>query len=635
MSFSNRPWCVLDFETEAIGLRPNAFPPKSVGVALWEEGKKPRYLAYGHPTMNNCTWEQAASVLVALCETHNIITHNGGAFDMVILNEEFGIPWPSPYDWEDTLYLAYLYDPYMQSLALKDIAVRLCKLQPTERDDLKAYILAKVPGAAAKPREWGAHIAKAPGDLVGRYAVADVTMTKAVYDKLRPLLVDNDTPAIRVTEKYRLPMTYNMEPAYYREKKLAPILAESERVGVRVDRVKLGEDLSTYASALARATLALQSLLGFDVEIDSDAQVADALDKLYPDAQWVLTAKGARSTSKANLVKTFGDNDLTRLLIYRASLATCVRTFMVPWLDLSTHDGRLHPRWNQVRGERGGTRTGRLSCDNPNLANVPKEFPKAPEGYPELPFMRVYLIPDEGCMWLRTDAMQQELRALAHFEDAALLDTFKNDPTADMHTVAQGMVKESTGLELTRKEVKTVAFSIMYGAGLGLLADRLGVSDNEASELKSAYLGAIPGILMLQKQLKNLARAGAPFRTIGGRRYFVEPPKSDEYGRFRSFDYKMLNTLIQGSAGDLMKEAIINYHESGTRKGRFMLSVYDEMNASVPIGADFVAEAIVVQRAFAGVSIDVPMLSDSSYGATYGNSEEFPLGMLLPMEEAK
>jgi DNA polymerase-1 len=255
-------------------------------------------------------------------------------------------------------------------------------------------------------------------------------------------------------------------------------------------------------------------------------------------------------------------------------------------------------------------------------------------GYPELPVLRDYLLPDPGCVWMRTDAMQQELRALAHFEDDALLQTFNSDPTADMHTVAQGLIKDATGMSLTRKEVKTIAFSIMYGAGLSLLADRLNVEHGVAERLKGAYLSAIPGILVLQKQLKHLARAGAPFRTIGGRRYFVEPPKADAYGRFKSFDYKMLNTLIQGSAGDLMKEAIINLHENPMGKSRFMLSVYDEMNVSVPTGCDITSEAIAVQKAFANVELDVPMLSDSSWGETYGGSEEHSLGMLLPVREA-
>ena len=629
-----KPWCALDFETKAIGLRPNDFPPKSVGVAIWMEGHEPYYLAYGHKTMNNCTRDEAAAQLAALMQSHRIITHNGGAFDIIILNEEFGFRWPNHEDWEDTLYLAYLHDPYMPSLSLKDIAPRLCNIQPVERDELRDWVMANVPGA--KLKSWGAHISEAPGDLVAPYAVADVTMTKAVYDKLRPMLVDMDTAPVRVTEQYKLPMTFNMEPAYIREKKLAPILAESERIGVRVDRKQLERDLSTYASALAHATIKLHSILGVEVEIDSDAQVADALDKLYPDAEWVMTEKGKRSTSKANLVKTFGDNDLTRLLIYRASLATCVRTFMLPWLELSKHDGRLHPRWNQVRGERGGTRTGRLSCDNPNMGNVPKEFPPAPDSYPELPVLRNYLLPDEDCAWLRTDAMQQELRVLAHFEDDDLLETFNRDPTADMHTVAQKLIELATGMKLTRKEVKTVAFSIMYGAGLGLLADRLDVTTNVAAQLKGAYLAAIPGILILQKQLKTLARGGAPFRTVGGRRYFVEPSREDVDGRFRSYDYKMLNTLIQGSAGDLMKEAIINFHETPHRVGRFMLSVYDEMNVSVPvIGAPpLIDTAMQVQFAFYNVELDVPMLSDSSWGLSYGESETTNLGMLLkPKQE--
>src|SRR6185369_5286044 len=122
-------------------------------------------------------------------------------------------------------------------------------------------------------------------------------------------------------------------------------------------------DLAVSRTTLAVVEGAIRALLNVEtLDIDSDEALADAITNAYPGVMWVLTATGARSTAKANLVKALGERPIVPLLLYRASLATSIRMFMEPWVELARADGRLHPRWNQIRGERGqGARTGRMS----------------------------------------------------------------------------------------------------------------------------------------------------------------------------------------------------------------------------------------------------------------------------------
>ena len=155
--------------------------------------------------------------------------------------------------------------------------------------------------------------------------------------------------------------------------------------------------------------------------------------------------------------------------------------------------------------------------------------------------------------------------------------------------------------------------------GVGKLAIRNDMSVEEATELKNAIMTLYPGLKQMYRDMKVRAKANEPIRTWGGREYYCEPPKIVD-GRFMSFDYKMVNVLIQGSAADCTKEAIIRFQEKVEELGKqdewfLLLNVHDQLTASVP-KKELKAAMEVLRERMESVEFDVPILSEGSVSAT-------------------
>jgi DNA polymerase-1 len=223
-------------------------------------------------------------------------------------------------------------------------------------------------------------------------------------------------------------------------------------------------------------------------------------------------------------------------------------------------------------------------------------------------------------MLVSLDYAAQELRVLGHMEGGTIQQGYIDNPKLDMHQFAAELVSSTIGKPFSRKYAKTVAFSILYGSGLTALAAGLSVTVDQAQEIRTAYLNALPGIATLQSGLKSRARDKRPIRTWGGRVYYCEQPKFVE-GRWRTFDYKLLNYLVQGSSADLTKQALIDYHYT-KQQGRILLTVHDQIVISCP-KASWVVEANILREAMEGQALDAPLIADISYGPNLHNVEDF------------
>lgn len=232
-----------------------------------------------------------------------------------------------------------------------------------------------------------------------------------------------------------------------------------------------------------------------------------------------------------------------------------------------------------------------------------------------MPLVRRYILPDEGQTIVHRDYNQQEFRILAHFEDDGLMRAYQKDPKLDYHTKMKELIAGNTGLNLERRSVKILNFGILYGMGGPLLASKLGVGVNEALALRKAQKATTPGVAALDASLKALGRAGKPIRTWGGRQYYCEPPALVN-GQMRSFEYKLLNYLIQGSAADCTKEALIRYHQHPKRRARMMVTVHDEINVSSACPEE---DGEVLREVMESIEFDVPMLSDMKAGINWGD----------------
>jgi DNA polymerase I-like protein with 3'-5' exonuclease and polymerase domains len=429
-----------------------------------------------------------------------------------------------------------------------------------------------------------------------------------------------------------------MVEAYDRERRLFPSMLDGTKRGIRIDRHTLEHHEKVYTWCHNRAREMLAQSLGCPVEhLDGDDTFADALENSGAVKEWTLTEKSKkRSLSKDNLKIVIPEVKV--LLDYQSALGTCLSTFMRPWLELSAENGRVHPNWNQVkqpRNENGGgngrnnkgTRTGRLSSDSPNFQNVPTEFVTAtgdplpvPTGLHTLPQMRRYCLPEDGHVWLKRDFSSQEIRILAHFEDGGLCEAYRANPKLDPHQMAAEIAHGLIGVMYARKEIKITAFSIIYGSGVTGLSVQLGRGYSDAFEIKEAYLSAMPGVRTLMRGVQNRGKSGQPIRTWGGRIYYREPSK-EIGGRVMDFSYKLLNYLIQGSAADQTKEALIDWHGSKRWGDFFLATVHDEINISAP-KEDWQERMRVLRECMNRDRFDVPMLSEGFYGENWADLEE-------------
>lgn len=606
----------IDFETEAINGNPIIHPPRPVGVAVWRGTEEPTYLAWGHPCGNNCGEEDGKNYLQRIlresCDP--LLFHNAG-FDVSVLNRFLGTNW---LEWErvhDTMYLLFLADPYASTLSLKPSADRYLGMEAREQNELHAWILQNITGATNKTA--GAFISRAPGDLVARYAVGDVVRTRKLFDLLHAKIVAE-----------------GMEEAYERERRLFPIVYRGTQRGIRVDRETLEWHEHVYTQCLSIANDRLVTALGGDRGVlDSDAALANALDKVGAVKEWVLTPTGKRSIAKNNLKVV--DPNIKMLMDYTGALSTCLQTFMRPWLEFSKTDGRLHPNWNQVKQyreggnifEKKGTQTGRLSSDSPNFQNVPSEFTTktgkplpVPEGLHPLPIMRRYCLPEEGHVWLKRDFSSQEIRILAHFEDGALCEAYRQNVDLDPHEMARQIINTMIGILYARKSVKITGFSIIYGTGATGLSLQLECPYVEAKTIKDAYLDAMPGVRDLMQDVQRRGKCGQPVRTWGGRVYYAEPSKVID-GRLRDFAYKLLNYLIQGSAADQTKQSIIDWENSRKTHDVFLATVHDEINISAP-EESWRESMDTLQVAMEADRFDVPFASEGFYGPNWADIKE-------------
>lgn len=635
----------VDFETDAIQKRP-AYPPMPVGVAVKEPGAKPVYWAWGHPSGNNCSREDASKRLRKIWKDPRPKLFHHEKFDVDVGEVHLDLPRLPWSQYHDTMFLAFLNDPDRSNVKLKDVADEVLGKAPKERDALRDWILASVPGA--KRSDWGAYISKAPGELVGKYAAqGDAESTALLFKKLYP-----DIHA------------RGMLTAYDRERRCVPALLGSEQRGIRVDVRKMEREAPFYEALLERADVLLRKVLKSpNCDIDKNDQLADAMDKSGVVDSWTLTPGGKRATNKKVLLNAVNNKNFLALLFYRNALATSIRTFMRPWL-LTAHQGeggRIYTQWNQVRqaggGDPFGARTGRLSS-SPNFQNIPiytrsililpkliesgymsklvdaemvKRFPwitkeefviemadkskRAIKHACPLPMMKGYVLPEKGHVLVERDYSQQEFRILAHFEDGALLQAYRDNPRMDVHDAARDLIHEILGIMLDRRPVKDVGFSLIYGMGLAELARKTEVDLAQAKSFKAAYLQAMPGLKDLIYGLKQCAAEKKPIVTWGGRQYFCEHPRVVK-GRLRTFEYKLINRLVQGSAADCTKEGTARYEELGEEKrcgGLFMMTVHDSTVSSVPKDNWKKADG-ALRGAMESVEFDVPMLTDGKMG---------------------
>jgi len=617
----------LDFETHPIDRRPD-YPPSPVGLAIKVPGEPGRYYAIG----SDQPWAATAFNPRKLAEVkellhrvwgsdHTLLFHNA-KFDLEVAEKWFGLPVPHWTRVHDTSFLAYLHDPHAPSLGLKELAADYLNWPADERDAIGDWVVSNSKmlkerwpnNGPATRHKAGAWVFAMPAEVAAPYAIGDVERTDALFRYLRPL----------VDAQY-------MSDAYDRERQLMPILLRNEQVGMRLDPA-IVDDIKLFEPALERAEEAVRWLLKApDLNLDADQQVALALirEGVIDEHAFPRTDKGALAMSKEDLLPgMFRDPRVAQALGYRNRLATCLNTFMKPWAaQASANNGFITTQWNQIRSPGGGTRTGRPSTSQHNFLNLPKSFDGKDDGYthpdglgvPPLPLCRKYVLPDVGEVFLHRDYNGQELRIFGQGEQGQLHAEYLRDATIDPHAWVKNIMEQVAQRDLPRRNVKVLNFQAIYGGGVPALQSKLRCTVDEAKMLKAAHDKALPGRKLLVEVIKDVIHSGQPIRTLGGRVFYAERPGPD--GRDKL--YKLINYWVQGSAADLTKQALIDWHDDPRKHCRFLVTVYDEINGSAP--PELAGEQMSVLKENMErprFNMDVPMLSDAKRGLNWANLEK-------------
>ena len=434
--------------------------------------------------------------------------------------------------------------------------------------------------AAAK--EWGvdpkAEMYKLPPKYVGAYAEQDAVATLKLWQALKIELEDQELWHIWDIENGLIPCMLDMR---------------TQGVRVDLDKAERNKKLIRKQSKLLRGKIEKEA--GMEVDIWASASIQKMFDKLgmeYPrtdikeNEDTGKTTGGAPSFTKAWLNNHPAEvcQQLVKLREYDKADATFIDSIL-----RHEHNGRIHTELHSTRRDEGGTVTGRFSSSNPNLQQIPARDPDIKK------MIRGLFIPEEGMKWGSFDYSSQEPRLLVHFAASVpsalrshvvdnVVDEF-NSGDVDLHQ----MVADLAGI--TRKQAKTVNLGIMYGMGVAKLADQLGIPAGDAKDLIKRHRSKVPFVKQLADMATKQADKNGQIRTLLGRKcrfHLWEPLKFGvgkplpheealkEYGKDikRAFTYKALNRLIQGSAADQTKKAMLDCYNEGLTP---MLTVHDEL----------------------------------------------------------
>jgi len=537
-----------------------------------------------------------------------------GEGDKICHNAAYDIGWLKSLDIPvsgriiDTMVTAALLDENRFSYSLNALSFDYLGKTKSERLLTEA---ARDFGIDPKAQLW-----KMPSGFVGPYAEQDAQLTLELWHLFKGQIA-----------KEELSTVWELETA------LIPCLIEMTARGIRVDTDRAEITKQELLQREKQALRKLKKLAGFNVEIWASASLKKAFDILglsYPH-----TEKGAPSFTKGFLAEH--PHEFPRLVLKARELNKIQGTFINSILTHLGPDGRIHSHINQLRSDSGGTVSGRISMNNPNLQQVPARDPELG------PMIRSLFLPEEGEQWASIDFSQQEPRILVHYASVfsdwkgggmdgveEFVESYTNNPNTDFHT----MVAEMAGIP--RKQAKTINLALLYGMGKAKLGQQLDISFDEAAALTQQYHERVPFVRQLMqgitRRLEN-PRSNGSVRSLLGRKcrfdkwepttFGIHKALSKEealvtYGQTtplrRSFLYKSCNRLIQASAADMTKKAMVDLYKEGVVP---LLQVHDELDCSVQNLPQAQKIAAVMEKA---VLLKVPNKCDIELGPSWGEA---------------
>ena len=559
---------------------------KVVGVAIADKHHQ-IYLPFDHFGGDNLDKQTVLSyVEYAINKADEIIMANA-TYDLGWL-ETLSLSVSCPV--RDIQVAEALIDEEKFSYSLDSIAKKYLKKGKKE-DGLQTA--ADTYGISAKSDMW-----KLPARHVGKYAEADARLTYDAYQHQIPILKEQ-----------------GLWTVWELECELIPVLVYMSRMGVPVDldaAEQLNNDLKIKESAL------LNEFKNLDIWSPQQlGKYCESLGLVVP-----RTEKGNYSVAKDFLLHC--EHPQVKKIQEARSINRLRKVFIEDIILNQNHNGRIHADFRQTASDEGGTRSGRLSSSNPNMQQVPKRSDIGKR-------IRSLYIAEPGRLWCKADYSSQEPRLQVHY---ALLGQFgKPLPGAEQARLAfeQGeklytFFEKTTGLPYDT--CKMLCLGISYGMGMSKMAKTLGISDEFCKTTMRKFNKEAPFLKILFDNVMNRASTKGYIKTILGRRARFDfwtndfnntPVKTYGYAKakypegqlFRAFCSKALNRLIQGSAADQAKVAMVHAYKAGMD---LRLPVHDEINAMVADEQESNKLKEIMEQA---IPLKVPVVADIDLGGTW------------------
>ena len=397
------------------------------------------------------------------------------------------------------------------------------------------------------------------------------------------------------------------------EMPLLEVLADMESRGIILDPKRLTAFSEELIKSVGDLQDAICTLAGHEFNLNSTKQLSDVLfeERHLPPGPKTKNGFSTDAAVLENLAQTVDDPIVPLILRYRA-LSKLLSTYVLALPALiNPETGRIHTSFLQT-----GTATGRLSSKNPNLQNIPI---RTDEGRR----IRDAFVPREGCILLSADYAQIELAVMAHFsKDDSMQRAFIDREDVHRRTAAEifGIFPEMV-TPSQRRVAKTINFGVIYGMSAFRLAGDLGINRKEAQSFIDAYFDRYSGIRTFIEDVKKSAARDGFVTTRKGHIRYIPEMRSSNKNVLAAAERAAVNTVIQGTAAEIVKDAMIAVHAEISRRGlssRLLLQVHDELILEVPKQELEEVEQLVRSVMEGCPKLDVPLRVDIQTGATWG-----------------
>ncbi len=461
---------------------------------------------------------------------------------------------------------------------------------------------------AEAAESWGidpkAEMYKLPAMHVGGYAERDAEITFGLWQEMKKEILHQD-----------------LEDIFDLETELFPCLVDMRFKGVRVDIEKAHLMKKDFIKEENNLLNKIESETNVRPQIWAARSIAQVFENLK------IPFERTEKTDAPSFTKNFLQEHKHPVvnMIAKAREINKAHTTFIDSIIKYEHNGRIHAEINQLRNAGGGTVTGRFSYQNPNLQQIPARNKDLG------PKIRSLFLPENGCKWGCFDYSQQEPRLVVHYASLYklpsvydVIDAYNNDPNADFHQTVADMA------EIPRSQAKTINLGLFYGMGKAKLQAELGVSKEKAAELFNTYHAKVPFVKQLMTKASNRSQDRGQIRTLLGRlcRFHLwEPnqfgmhkalPHEDALrehgpGIRRAYTYKALNKLIQGSAADMTKKAMLELYKEGIIPH---IQIHDELDLSIKDDTEAKKVIEIMEEA---VKLEVPNKVDYEFGNNWGD----------------